>query len=124
VLFEKKYVSLKYDIFRCFDRAVIVPDEGLNLGAEGGPAKAFSANDEGRSGPLFDAAENKPIRKPDPDLRTLRRQISFGSGSGFGSLKKKPTNQEHEIGLLSPPPGKGSLRIRRTLTEQLYISWQ
>ena len=32
----------------------------------------------------------KPIRKPDPDLRVIRRQISFGTGSsGFGSIKKK-----------------------------------
>ena len=34
----------------------------------------------------------KPIRKPDPNLRQLQRQISFGSGApliGIGSLKKK-----------------------------------
>ena len=37
-------------------------------------------------------AEKKPIRKPDPNLRQLQRQISFGSGApliGIGSLKKK-----------------------------------
>ena len=41
-------------------------------------------------------APPKPIRKPDPDLRTLQRQISFGSVSGFPaitSLKRKPMSQ-------------------------------
>ena len=41
-------------------------------------------------------APPKPIRKPDPDLRTLQRQISFGSVSGFpgiSSLKKRPMSQ-------------------------------
>ena len=41
---------------------------------------------------IFLIAEKKPIRKPDPNLRQLQRQISFGSGApliGLGSLKKK-----------------------------------
>ena len=41
---------------------------------------------------IFFIAEKKPIRKPDPNLRQLQRQISFGSGApliGLGSLKKK-----------------------------------
>jgi len=114
-LFEKKYLSLKYDIFHCFDRPSISPPEAQNEGDERGQGKIFTAGDEGRSGALFDASENKPIRKPDPDLRTLRRQISFGSSSGFGSLKKKPTNQEHEVGLLSPPPGKNTIKLTKKL---------
>ena len=43
-------------------------------------------------------APPKPIRKPDPDLRTLQRQISFGSvsgfpGSGFSLKKGRPLSQ-------------------------------
>ena len=41
---------------------------------------------------IFLTAEKRPIRKPDPNLRQLQRQISFGSGApliGLGSLKKK-----------------------------------
>ena len=37
-------------------------------------------------------AEKKPARKPDPSMRTLQKQLSFGSGApfvGLGSLKKK-----------------------------------
>ena len=33
------------------------------------------------------------VRKPDPPLREIRRQISFGSGSGFGSIKKKAISE-------------------------------
>ena len=74
------------------------------MGSAGGTVKTYRATDE-RNGPLHEGTpENRPIRKPDPDLRTLRRQISFGSTTGFGSLRKKPTPAEHEAGLLSPPP--------------------
>ena len=76
-----------------------IGEETENLGGAGATVKTYRATDE-RNGPLFEASqENRPIRKPDPDLRTLRRQISFGSTTvGFGSLRKKPTGAEHETG--------------------------
>ena len=77
-----------------------VGEETENLGGAGATVKTYRATDE-RNGPLLDAVqENRPIRKPDPDLRTLRRQISFGSSTvvGFGSLRKKPGGAEHETG--------------------------
>ena len=104
ILFEKKYLSTRWDVFRCFDRLLVVGEETENLGGAGATVKTYRATDE-RNGPLHEGTpENRPIRKPDPDLRTLRRQISFGSTTGFGSLRKKPTTNEHEAGLLSPPP--------------------
>jgi hypothetical protein len=104
-LFEKKYLSARWDKFRCFDRILGIGEETENLGGAGAAVKTYRATDE-RNGPLLEGTpENRPIRKPDPDLRTLRRQISFGSTTvGFGSLRKKPTSTEHETGLLSPPP--------------------
>jgi len=92
-------------LFRCFDRAICVGDETENLGGDSANVKTYQATDE-RNGPLFDASKVRPIRKPDPDLRTLRRQISFGSTTGYGSIKKKPNNPESDTGLLSPQPGK------------------
>ena len=105
ILFEKKYLSARWDKFRCFDRILGIGEETENLGGAGAAVKTYQATDE-RNGPLLEGTpENRPIRKPDPDLRTLRRQISFGSTTvGFGSLRKKPNTGEHEIGLLSPPP--------------------
>jgi len=102
ILFEKKYLSARWDLFRCFDKMFLVGEETENLGGASGTVKTYRATDE-RNGSLIEGQiENRPIRKPDPDLRTLRRQISFGSNTGFGSLRKKPG--EHETGLLSPPP--------------------
>ncbi len=50
----------------------------------------------------------KPIRKPDPSVRELRRQISFGSGSGglpsLGSIKKRATIEEPVAATVHPPP--------------------
>jgi len=103
VLFEKKYVSLKYDIFNCFNKNLnpTIEPEG-NLEDE---AKTYCPSEDRNGGQMFDMSESRPIRKPDPDLRTLRRQISFGSTTGFGSIKRKPTNLDHDLALLSPPPG-------------------
>ena len=116
VLFEKKYLSTRWDAFHCFDRQIGAGDETENLGSAGAAVKTYRATDE-RNGPLLEGTpENRPIRKPDPDLRTLRRQISFGSTTGFGSLRKKPTGAEHEAGLLSPPPGKSLYPIRSVYT--------
>ena len=56
---------------------------------------------------IFLIAEKKPIRKPDPNLRQLQRQISFGSGApliGLGSLKKKQMSTGKII-FLSPNEG-------------------
>ena len=106
MLFEKKYLSLKYDVSHCFDRNLNATIEPENIESDVNQAKTYCASDDRIGGQMFDMSENRPIRKPDPDLRTLRRQISFGSTTAFGSIKKKPTNPDHDLALLSPPPGK------------------
>ena len=62
-------------------------DDDENGSGAGGASASATANAAAQM-----VAEKKPIRKPDPDIRVLQRQISFGSGApliGLGSLKKK-----------------------------------
>ena len=61
-------------------------------GPDGGPDGAYR-RDEGEY-TAVPAPKPAPVRKPDPSVRELRRQISFGSGTGgfpaIGqSIKKK-----------------------------------
>ncbi len=100
VLFNKKHLSEKWDIFGCFQEDKFEPNELFPMDPSG--TKKYGDDDEGgASGSAVAAqaaamvAEKKPIRKPDPDIRVLQRQISFGSGApliGLGSLKRKPMN--------------------------------
>lgn len=98
VLFNKGYVSKKWDLFGCFDSGPkLEPSELMAMDPSG--TKKYTEDDDsgGAAGAAAAAAQaaieaKKPIRKPDPDLRVLQRQISFGSGApliGIGSLKKK-----------------------------------
>ena len=83
----KKWIPLKYDLFRCFDQPAVStldPDETMELQDPNAPPKPKYTEEQ----------QPRPIRKPDPSLRELQRQISFGSGSGgFGSIRKKMTAQ-------------------------------
>lgn len=100
-LFHKEYLSKRWDIFNCFQDPKVEPNELFPMDPSG--TKKYTDDDdaEGAAGAATAAAaamvaEKKPIRKPDPDLRVLQRQISFGSGApliGLGSLKKKPMHQ-------------------------------
>ena len=88
-LFRSGRVSKKYDIFQCIDRNLPADAEEMKNLRANDPDKLYS-NEQGAEGAHTLPAVKKPDRKPDPSVRELRRQISFGSTSGgFGSLKKK-----------------------------------
>jgi mevalonate pyrophosphate decarboxylase len=73
--------------------------EDTDPGAGGGSTAAAAA--------AAATAPPKPIRKPDPSLRELQRQISFGSGSGvvFGSIKRKAMQTAQlSTEAVNPPP--------------------
>jgi len=99
-LFNKNHLSKEWDVFGCFTAPDFEPNELFPMDPSG--MKKYTEEDEdGAAGASAAAAtaaakvtiaEKKPIRKPDPNLRQLQRQISFGSGApliGLGSLKKK-----------------------------------
>ena len=90
-MFRSGRLAKKHDYFHCIDR---------NLTPDTEEMKNLRGNDADKPEPSDAAAEKAtpvvrpaPIRKPDPSVRELRRQISFGSGTGFGtlgqSIKKK-----------------------------------
>ena len=95
MLFNRKNLDKKYDIFNCFTAPKFEPNELFPMDPSG--TKKYTENDEDGDAAAACAAaqaiaDKKPIRKPDPNLRQLQRQISFGSGApliGLGSLKKK-----------------------------------
>ena len=98
VLFNKGHVSKKWDLFGCFDSGPkLEPSELMAMDPSGTKKYTDNDDDTGGAGAVAAAAQatieaKKPIRKPDPNLRALQRQISFGSGApliGIGSLKKK-----------------------------------
>lgn len=98
VLFNKGHVSKKWDLFGCFDSGPkLEPSELMAMDPSGTKKYTDNDDDTGGAGAVAAAAQatieaKKPIRKPDPNLRALQRQISFGSGApliGIGSMKKK-----------------------------------
>ncbi|XP_040578100.1 high-affinity choline transporter 1 isoform X1 [Lepeophtheirus salmonis] len=87
-LFEKGHLSTRWDIFNV--TSLSPPDQGVAMSSI--DTKVFS--DEAPSGSgLINIDNSLPIRKPDPPLREIRRQISFTGGSGIGSIKKKLNTQ-------------------------------
>merc|ERR1712141_145385 len=103
VLFNKGHVSKKWDLFGCFDSGPkLEPSELMAMDPSGTKKYTDNDDDTGGAGAVAAAAQatieaKKPIRKPDPNLRALQRQISFGSGApliGIGSLKKKQMSTE------------------------------
>ncbi|TRY80455.1 hypothetical protein TCAL_08824 [Tigriopus californicus] len=102
-LFLVKKISLNYDYFSCFT-PIPETEERIPIRPDG---PDYSTSDRI---PRQESVD-KPIRKPDPPLRELRRQISFGS-SGFGSIKKKGTTggaeDHHHLPAVPPPVAEES----------------
>ena len=100
-LFHKEYVPKNWDYFGCFTAPKFEPSELFPMDPSG--TKKYTEDDDGSAGgggsivataaaAQAIVAEKKPARKPDPSMRTLQKQLSFGSGApfvGLGSLKKK-----------------------------------
>ena len=97
-IFTKGHVSKDWDVFGCFTNPPTDPEELEPMGPTG--LKKYNSTDEG--GPddgAAAAATNavphphppKHIRKPDPSLRILQRQLSQDLPvlGGLGSLKKQ-----------------------------------
>lgn len=118
VLFEKGHLDKKWDLFGCFTPETIFTEEMAALDTSGKKYNSTDENGEGGAGAAAMAAaavhaqpHPKPIRKPDPDLRVLQRQISFGSGSGFGtlgSIKKKSVQTAASLDRPEPPVAEES----------------
>ena len=115
LLFEKEYLSTKWDLFKCFNQRALDgrehDDDELPTLAGTDKPPSYQATMNGPRGdgtdippPVTASAPPKPIRKPDPDLRVLQKQLSFGSGSRFGSLGRKATIDKEDGPPLSPPP--------------------
>ena len=100
-LFRSGRVSKKYDYFNCIDRN-IVPDTEEMKNLRGGDADKLYSNESAEGQQPPPVVIRKPGRKPDPSVRELRRQISFGSGGGFGSLKKKSSGAAPPLGATGP----------------------
>jgi len=120
VLFNKGHVSKKWDLFGCFDSGPkLEPSELMAMDPSGTKKYTDNDDDTGGAGAVAAAAQatieaKKPIRKPDPNLRALQRQISFGSGApliGIGSLKKKQMSTE------GPGPDHKPTHERPTIPE-------
>ncbi len=97
-------ISLKYDFFNCFSAAPDGSHEEMVVISDPSHPRKHYGDHEG--GAATGSEQPRPLRKPDPSLRELQRQISFGSGSPFGSLRKRmpPVAQKSVEGVIPPPP--------------------
>jgi hypothetical protein len=89
VMFMRNKVSKRWDIFGCFTAPTttsLEPDESMPMDPSG--TKIYSEEDDSvaRVTAKVDPAPVKPVRKPDPSLRKLQRQIS-----DLGSLRRRPS---------------------------------